>query len=174
MSNEMTTRIAAIVRDAGGQVVGRTKLQKLTYFLVASGLEKDIPFLYKHYGPYSEPVAVAAREAHLLGLMREKEDQAAWGGTYSIFTAEGQPEQDVPVSRLQVAQIASGADAVELELAATALFLFKEGCPDAWQETERRKPEKATNGRLEKARALYLRLAAIETPERLPQLDQMH
>lgn len=171
MSKELATRIAAVVRDAGGRVVGRTKLQKLTYFLVAVGLEKDVPFLYKHYGPYSESLAGAAREAHLIGLMCEREDLAAWGGTYSIFTADGQPESDVPVPRLQLAQIAAGADAVELELAATALFLFKEGCADAWQETERRKPEKATNGRLEKARALYLRLSAIETPVRLPQLN---
>ena len=171
MSKELATRIAAVVRDAGGRVVGRTKLQKLTYFLVASGLEDDVPFLYKHYGPYCEPVTAAVREAHLLGLLREKEELASWGGTYSIFTAEGQPQQNVPASRLQLAQIAAGADAVELELAATALFLFKEGRADAWQETERRKPEKATNGRLDRARALYQRLSAIETPARLPQLN---
>lgn len=171
MSKELARRIATVVRDAGGQVVGRTKLQKLTYFLVAAGLEEDVPFLYKHYGPYSESVAVAAREAHLLGLMRETEELAAWGGTYSIFTTENQPEQDAPPSRLLLAQIAASADAVELELAATALFLFKEGRTNAWQETERRKPEKTTNGRLDRARALYQRLSAIETPERLPQLN---
>jgi uncharacterized protein len=171
MSKELATRIAAVVRDAGGQVVGRTRLQKLTFFLVASGLEQDVPFLYKHYGPYSESVAAAAREAHLLGLMAEREDLAAWGGTYSIFTVDGQPGPDVPNSRLQLARIAAGADAVELELAATALFLSKEGCAEAWQETERRKPEKSTNGRLDRARALYLRLSDIKTPERLPQLN---
>lgn len=171
MSKELATRIAAVVRDAGGQVVGRTKLQKLTYFLVASGLEEDVPFLYKHYGPYCEPVAVAARDARLLGLLNEREELASWGGTYSIYTAEGQPREDVPKSRLQLAQVASDADAIELELAATALFLFSEGHVDAWQETERRKPEKATNGRLGKARALYLRLSAIQTPKPLPQLN---
>lgn len=171
MSKELATRIAAVVRDAGGRVVGRTKLQKLTYFLVASGLEEDVPFLYKHYGPYSEPVATAAREAHLLGLMRESEELAAWGGTYSIFTADGPPGRDVSASRIRLAQIAADADAVELELAATALFLFKEGRVDAWQETERRKPEKTTNGRIDRAKALYQRLSAIETPERLPPLN---
>jgi uncharacterized protein len=171
MPNNLNSKIANIVRDAGGRVIGRTKLQKLTYLLVESGLEDNIPFMYKHYGPFSESVAAAAREAHLLGLMNEKEDLAAWGGTYSIFTVDGQPNQDVPASRLQLAQIAAGADAVELELAATALFLFKEGRADAWQETERRKPEKATNGRLDRARALYQRLSAIETPRRLPQLN---
>ncbi len=171
MSKELANRIAAVVRDSGGRVVGRTKLQKLTYFLVASGLEDDVPFLYKHYGPYSETVAVAAREAHLLGLMHEREDLAAWGGTYSIFTTEGQPEVNVPAPRLQLAQFAAAADAVELELAATALFLFREGRPDAWQETERRKPEKATSGRLDRARVLYQQLSDIDTPVRLPRLN---
>jgi uncharacterized protein len=171
MSKELATRIAAVVRDAGGHVVGRTKLQKLTYFLVATGLERDFPFLYKHYGPYSEPVAIAARDAHLLGLIREREELANWGGTYSVFTADGQSAEDVPPSRSQLAQIAAAADAVELELAATALFLFREGHVEAWQETERRKPEKATNGRLDRARVLYRRLSAIETPQRLPQLN---
>jgi uncharacterized protein len=171
MSKDLATRIAAIVRDAGGRVVGRTKLQKLTYLLVASGLEDNVPFLYKHYGPYCEPVAIAAREAHLLGLLRESEDLASWGGTYSIYSVEGQSEQNVPAARIQLAQIAADADAVELELAATALFLSKEGYADAWLETERRKPEKSTNGRLARAQALYQRLSAIDTPENLPALN---
>jgi hypothetical protein len=35
------------------------------------------------------------------------------------------------------------ADAVELELAATAAFLAYERFPDPWGETARRKPEKS-------------------------------
>ena len=62
------------------------------------------------------------------------------------------------------------ADAVELELAATALFLAKEGFPDPWTETARRKPEKADAGRLAKAKQLYDRLRAIQTPHPLPAL----
>ena len=171
MPKDLATRIAAVVRDAGGQIVGRTKLQKLTYLLVASGLEEDVPFLYKHYGPFSEPVSVAAREARLLGLLREREELASWGGTYSIYSVDGQPGQDVPAARVELSHIASSADAVELELAATALFLAKEGRSDAWLETQRRKPEKAANGRLEKAKALYQKLSEVETPERLPLLN---
>jgi hypothetical protein len=51
-----------------------------------------------------------------------------------------------------------------LELVATAVFLAKEGHSDPWIETVRRKPEKAENDRIDKARLLYRRLSAIETP----------
>jgi hypothetical protein len=67
-----------------------------------------------------------------------------------------------------LAAITAGADAVELELAATALFLANEGWDDPWRETARRKPEKADGGRIEKAKFLYEKLAAVETPRRLP------
>lgn len=171
MSKDLASRVAAIVRDAGGQVVGRTKLQKLTYLLVVSGLEDDVRFLYKHYGPYSDFISTAARDANLLGLLREKEELASWGGTYSVYSVDSQPGQDVPTARIELASIAVAADAVELELAATALFLAKEGRGDAWLETERRKPEKAANGRLERAKALYQKLAEVVTPVRLPVLN---
>jgi len=62
------------------------------------------------------------------------------------------------------------ADAVELELAATAAFLAIEGIPDPWGETARRKPEKAEGGRLLKAKQLYSRLRQISTLKDLPNI----
>lgn len=171
MSKSLTAVVANIVRDAGGQVVGRTKLQKLTYLLVASGLEAELPFFYKHYGPYSEAIASAAREAHLLGLLKEKEDSTSWGGFYSTYSVDGVAGDDVLPARLDLARIANSADAVELELAATALFLAKEGLDNPWAETERRKPEKAANGRLEKAKLLYLKFVDVASPSPLPPLN---
>lgn len=171
MSKKLTTIMADIVRDAGGEVVGRTKLQKLTYLLVASGLEDDLPFVYKHYGPYCEAAAVATREAGLLGLLREREDSTSWGGFYSTYSVTGVEAVGVSPARLTMAAIANAADAVELELAATALFLSKEGCVTPWVETERRKPEKANNGRLERAKVLYQRFVEVESPSPLPKIN---
>ena len=172
MAKNVTNVIADIVRDAGGRVVGRTKLQKLTYVLVASGLEEPLPFLYKHYGPYSEAVAVASREADLLGLLDEKEELTSWGGSYSIYTSVSQRPDTVSAERVELCEVATAADSVELELAATALFLIREeGRNDAWVETERRKPDKAANGRLERAKLLYQKLSAIRTPIPLPVLN---
>jgi hypothetical protein len=164
MSNANAAKVAGIVRDAGGRIVGRTRLQKVAYLLSVTGLEDGLPFVYKHYGPYSEDLATAARDAGLLGLLRETEQQASWGGTYSTYFVGEQPSSSVPTARRCLAEEAAAADAIELELVATAVFLAKEGHNDPWIETSRRKPEKSENGRIEKARVLYRKLSAIKTP----------
>jgi uncharacterized protein len=161
---------AAIVRDAGGQIVGRTRLQKIAFVLEAAGLGSGFPFRYKHYGPYSELLTAASQRARALGVLRETESVAAWGGVYSTFSTAPAQDSQVNPARRRLAQEMVNADAVELELAATALFLSYEHAPDPWAETERRKPDKAANGRLERARQLYQKLRKIHTPKPLPKL----
>lgn len=170
MSYASALKAAGIVRDAGGRIVGRTRFQKITYLLIVTGLEDGLPFAYKHYGPYSEDLAIAARDADLLGLLKETEQQAAWGGIYSTYVVDELADPAVPPARRRLATEAAAADAIELELAATAVLLAKEGHRDPWGETARRKPEKAESGRIEKAKVLYRKLSAIETPEPLPEI----
>ena len=171
MRYENAVKAAHILRDAGGKIVGRTRFQKVAYLLCVAGLEGQLSFSYKHYGPYSEDLATAVRDADLLSLLKKTDQQAGWGGTYSIYTTEATPNEGVPESRRQLASEAASADAVELELAATAVFLALEGYSDPWSETARRKPEKAENGRLDRAMTLYRKLSAIETPHSLPRLN---
>ena len=161
---------AAIVRDAGGRIVGRTKLQKIGYFLEVSGLGGGLPFQYKHYGPYSEELAFGAQHAAALRLISENEMLSSWGGTYSTFISNLPQDAIVDPARTRLAHELASTDAIELELAATALFLRHDGFADPWGETERRKPEKAAGGRLERAKQLYRRLCQIQTPEPLPVL----
>jgi len=161
-------QVAAIVRDAGGRIVGRTKLQKIGFFLELAGVGSDFPYRYKHYGPYSEQLAAAAQHAAALGLVVEKEFAASWGGKYSIFSTNLPADPATPPSRTELVHELVNADAVELELAATAVFLKLEGFTDPWGETARRKPDKAEGGRLEQARQLYLRLCRIQAPAPLP------
>jgi len=169
-SLEQSEKLAAeLVRDAGGVVVGRTRLQKLAYLLERSGLGKGFPFEYRHYGPYSEELAEATDRAATMSLIEEVEKLATWGGSYSIFTCNARPPKTVDAARLKVAALAAKADAVELELAATAVYLASE-CKDPWGETERRKPQKAASGRLERARMLYQKLAEIKVPKPLPKI----
>jgi len=161
---------AAIVRDAGGCIVGRTKFQKIAFFLEAAGVGSGFPFRYKHYGPYSELLAAAAQHAAALRLIIENESVASWGGRYSIFHSQMPADQSPNPARARLTQEMVRADAVELELAATAAFLANEGFSDPWVETLRRKPEKAEGGRLERARQLYGRLLQIPTPRPLPRI----
>ena len=170
MSVVNAERAARIVQDAGGEIIGRARLQKTAYLLKIAGLEDGFSFVYKHYGPFSEDLADAARDAGLLGLLRESEERAAWGGRYSVFSVDGATGADGPPARRELAREAAASDAIELELAATAVYLAGEGCADPWTETERRKPQKAEDGRIERAKALLRRLAAIAAPQPLPQI----
>lgn len=163
-------KAADIVRDAGGKVVGRTRLQKIAYLLELAGLGDGFVFEYRHYGPYSEDLANAVRDADLLGLLKEEEFQAAWGGSYSIFTSGNGGNMEASESRRILAHEASKADPIELELAATAAFLWSQGAKEPWVETARRKPEKAEGGRLAKSKALYRKLSRIETAIALPEI----
>jgi uncharacterized protein len=161
---------AAIIRDAGGAIVGRTKLQKIGFFLELAGVGSGFPFRYKHYGPYSEQLATAAQHAAALRLITERESVANWGGLYSTFHTEMPLDPSTNPARIRLAQVMVNADAVELELAATAAFLASNGFLDPWAETARRKPEKAEGGRLEQAKQLYSRLRQVSTPGPLPEI----
>jgi hypothetical protein len=166
-----TEKIADIVRDAGGRIVGRTRLQKIGYLLELTGLGEGFPFQYRHYGPYSEELASAARDANALGMLSEQEYPATWGGLYSVFTtSNAAPSDDVSPARIELVREAAGASAIELELAATAAFLADGGSRDPWGDTARFKPDKAQGSRLENAKALYRRFQRIETPKPLPRI----
>jgi hypothetical protein len=101
-------------------------------------------------------------------MINEQETHAAWGGVYSIYHSMLPPEIRVSEARLQLMQELINVDAVELELAATALFLAYERFPDPWNETARRKPDKVEGGRLQRAHQLYQRLRSVPTPRPLP------
>ncbi len=162
-------KAAEIVRDAGGRIVGRTRLQKVAYLLELAGFGEGFAFEYRHYGPYSENLTEAIVGADAFGLITEEERRTDWGGWYSTFDATpdaGRPEAG---PRARFAAAAAAIDAVELELAATAAYLRAvEGCDDPWAETARRKPEKVGGGRLERAREAYRQLLALETARPLP------
>jgi len=164
-------KAADIVRDAGGKLVGRTRLQKIAYLLELAGVGDGFVFEYRHYGPFSEDLATAVRNAGLLGFLDEEERPTSWGGFYSIFTSDGASDSDVRDERKALARMAAEADPIELELAATAAFLASEGKSKPWLEVKKRKPEKSEVRRLTNARELYRRLCEVDTPSPLPKID---
>ncbi len=166
---------ARIVQDAGGELVGRTRLQKVAYLAQLAGYGDEFDFEYRHYGPYSEDLALGMDIAAALGPVKEEERQAEWGGRYSIYTLR-RPAPPANVDRASFIQQAKRIGAIDLELAATAAFLFEverigNGKPgNPWEETRRRKPEKVQNGGLERAIAAYSALRELPTPQKLPYL----
>lgn len=157
-----------IVAAAGGSLVGKTRLQKTAYLLKISGHYPDLDFVYHYYGPYSEDVASAAQDAVIDGVIQETEETAQWGGRYSIFSTNYRADFDPAFSKL--ISEACSADSVTLELAATSAYLALNGYPDSWAETQRRKSQKASPERMEKAKALWRRISTIKTPEALPSI----
>jgi uncharacterized protein len=172
MADTRDTAIAAakLIHDAGNEVVGKTRIQKAAYFLECMGLGDDFDFYYKHYGPYSDELTNALHYARELGLTEEENKKAAWGGTYTVFhTAVDLGPAQNP-ARTQVLTIARNANPVALELAATALFLKREGENDPWREVKTLKPSKASRENLGIAKKLYETFRQIEAPESLPAL----
>ncbi|WP_017966069.1 hypothetical protein [Rhizobium leguminosarum] len=168
---------ARIVQDAGGELVGRTRLQKVAFLMQLAGFEDAFSFEYRHYGPYSEELSQAMDIAVLLGPVEEVERVADWGGRYSVYSLKGQVlGVDHDADRAYFVQQAKKIDAVELELAATAAYLFEvEGIGKAvpgnpWEETARRKPTKVAGGRLGKAAQAYEELRKVNALNPLPEL----
>ncbi|HEY3800373.1 MAG TPA: hypothetical protein VGL58_18640 [Caulobacteraceae bacterium] len=160
-----------IVALAGGRLIGKTRLQKAGYLLELSGLGYGFDFAYHHYGPYSEELAWAAKDATIDGLVVEKEEPARWGGTYSVFRTDAEtPSGDVDKMRADLLAKISRANAVALELAATAALLHEEGVADWWGETARRKPMKATPELLSEAKRFWGDLVKLQVPSKLPDL----
>jgi uncharacterized protein YwgA len=157
-----------VVAAAGGRLVGKTRLQKTVYILKAAGLIDGFAYRYHYYGPYSEELSTATRDAVLDRAVDEREEVAQWGGSYSVFTTDYATNFDP--SFAQIVSKACGADPITLELAATAAFLKNDGVEDCWDETRKRKPQKATDERIAGAKALWEDILSVETPNPLPAL----
>lgn len=169
-SGDIMTSASQIIRDAGGEVVGRTRLQKIGYLLQLAGFVSEFRYEYRYYGPYSEELAHGIELATMFDLVEEIRYPAESGGFYSIYRtleATGTSEEN----RSAFTRAAARIGAIELELAATAAFLSVEkGIEDPWEETRRRKPEKAAQGRLRRAKLAYNRLLHLPTRKELPQI----
>src|SRR5680860_1419043 len=77
--------IATLVDAAGGELVGRTRLQKTACLLELVGSGVGVRFSYHLYGPDIEELINAASDADALGYVEEREKHAAWGGRFSVF-----------------------------------------------------------------------------------------
>jgi uncharacterized protein YwgA len=167
----MTTATARDVADiigVVGDIVGKTKLQKTVALLELSGFGAGFSFSYYLYGPYSDELAAAVDRAILLGMIREDERVANWGGRYSVFHAD--PVQMEDQNKAELIRRATRANPVVLELAVTAAFLGAAKEEQPWDKLRELKPEKASAANVERAQALYAEFRKVPAPVPLPEI----
>jgi uncharacterized protein len=157
---ELDQLVVGAVALAGGELVGRIRLQKVVYLLDKLGMNSGAPFEYHHYGPYSEAVSDAVTDAKFWGAIEEAVSfRVSDGAPYSSFKTH----IDAPYAlgalsaddARRFLEKFAGCTSTVLELAATVHWLaFVEEVPNWRAEIEVRKAGKTSNGRLEKALAL--------------------
>lgn len=157
---ELDDLVVGTIALAGGELVGRIRVQKVVYLLDQLGLASGAPFEYHHYGPYSEAVSDAIADAKFWGELEEVVNfRVVDGAPYSTFkTSADAPEEigelDAENARYYLERFA-GCSSTVLELAATVHWLaFVENVPDWRAEIEVRKAGKTGNGRLQQALSL--------------------
>lgn len=165
MTEQPESRVSDIVMAAGGRLVSRIRLQKITYLLDRLGADSGFSFSYYHYGPYSRDLDSAILDAQAFNHVEEVfERRKSDGARYSVFEMKADAEayefsylRD-PHLRETVGHL-SDVNVTVLELAATAHWLLKEEAVDDWKaEIIRRKGTKTANGRLEEATNLLASL----------------
>jgi hypothetical protein len=169
MSRGTAKDVAAVV-SAAGEIIGRTRLQKTVSLLEMAGVGYGFVFDYYKFGPFSDDLVVSIERAVDLDYVEEHVRRANWGGIYSKFSTRVHRLTGVQ-ARDELIVLARDADAVALELAVTAGFLAREGVTDPWKEVRARKPEKADNSHLTKAKALYQKFRQVKgIPNPLPEI----
>jgi hypothetical protein len=136
---------------ASGQDVGRTKLQKLVYFLQDITPIEEYRYQLRHYGPYSAELSREVDTLTSLGFIRVEEDPTGYG--YHIYPGSRAPERPADLHRYEraidlVIRTLAPLELGQLEVMATIKFvdyaLSNEGRrppePDVLRVVEQLKP----------------------------------
>ena len=162
--------VVNLVALHGGELVGRTRLQKGAYLLHRCGANFDLSFVYHHYGPYSFDLADGCVDARAEKRIEIEEHTGRYGIKYAIFKNDGNIESPVFLGALPAVKARhllnkmKKVSDIVLELAATIVFLRgnDDDIDQAIAKTKARKPLKATDDRLKKALALIRDLGLYE------------
>lgn len=156
--------LVQVVQLAGGELVGRVRLQKIFYLLDQLGLNSELDYEYHHYGPYADELASDLINALLRGELHEEvQYRVNDGARYSIFRL-GEKAARKPITAIgklgadrakALIEKFKSVDATVLELAATIHWLKKTEKVADWKtEIKDRKGPKTERGRLAQAEAL--------------------
>jgi uncharacterized protein YwgA len=154
----MSIDIPSLLKAAGGEIVGKVRLQKIVYLLDQMGMNSGYSYEYHHYGPYSAELADSVDEDVVFDEIEEiSQRRASDGVPYSVFrishgasvAAKGEMLGDIPLAKARDALgVMERYSATVLELAATIHWLADVERISDWRtELRRRKGAKADQGR---------------------------
>jgi uncharacterized protein YwgA len=154
-----TIDVPSLVMAAGGEVVGKIRLQKIVYLLDQMGLNSGFSYEYFHYGPYSEDLAEKVEDDVVFGHLHASQRRRISDGVpYVAYSATASGEGEKLETRLPPHRVRSALaemqrhSATVLELAATIHWLVSmEDFSDWKAELVRRKGVKTSNGRDQRA-----------------------
>jgi uncharacterized protein len=154
----MTLDIPTLIDAAGGEIVGKVRLQKLVYLLHQLGIESDLPFAYHHFGPYSEELADRVEDDIVFGRITAEERRRSDGVPYVIYKSLDRNGDRITNDVLSAPRVRDAIFSMQkrtatlLELAATIHWLaFVEKIKDWRTELVRRKGVKTEQGRADAA-----------------------
>lgn len=167
--------VEAVIAAAGGEIIGRVRLQKTVYLLDQLGLNSKFDYEYHNYGPYSTDLTAATADAIAFGLIEEDfENRRSDGAQYSVFRNQGDNDStayDAAYGRIgkertvELVDLMNQYSATVLELAATVDWLWRYERRTDWrEEIQKRKGVKTAEGRLDLAVELLRELGL--DPER--------
>ncbi|MFW5704146.1 MAG: YwgA family protein [Patescibacteria group bacterium] len=112
-----------------GEVVGRKKIQKLTYILKILGVPINLQFKYHLYGPYSFDLQLKIDELVEWDMLKEK--KAGNGYVYTDYSSSSELEYRGILNNYEnILKHLNGLSADDLELISTMLYLKEEGYSD--------------------------------------------
>lgn len=163
---ELYKLVTALVALNGGEIIGKTRLQKTVYLLDQCGLGSRCHYDYHYYGPFSSEIAEAADDAITLGLLNYHDNPGFHAVPYRVYETVDQQDETIPAVIGELPQstikselaVMNNYSAIELELAATIRYLRCLGSADAIAEVKQLKPAKAAPERLERAEKLLQKL----------------
>jgi uncharacterized protein YwgA len=157
-ANDVAVGIVAL---NGGELFGRTRLQKTAFLLECCGMESGLEFEYRHYGPFSVELARGWDDAEFDGRLQMIERSGFREMPYTVFmTNEPAPERLGNLSASKVRDLLAAMrrpSDIVLELAATIVYLRDRGA-DPVSEVKILKPHKATDQRIHQAQELIRQL----------------
>ena len=171
---ERTREVVHIVAAAGGEFIGRMKLQRTAYFLELAGLGRGYKFPYTRRGPFSEELDMDIDSACVIYDIHEERKTHPQDSLieYSVFTTNVgyQPYDEWGDAYKRLVSVAKDSNSVVIVLAAEAAFYGNEGEEDPWGRTEWRNEFMKDGDWFERARELYARFKELSLPRPLPDI----